>query len=146
MALCVINVNVMRCCIIKIMYIWSLAASAYEMRVTTNLSMLRNHFMLAEELDVSGVNMTPNISGKVERLKMVVSSDDAFTSTTFFGVIAIDETGNRGPVSNIISITVGSSSVYKGKFILQKLYIKTHTVRLDFFNQLSICSASYVIL
>ena len=120
MALCVINVNVMRCCIIKIMYIWSLAASAYEMRVTTNLSMLRNHFMLAEELDVSGVNMAPNISGKVERLKMVVSSDDAFTPTTFFGVIAIDETGNRGPVSNIISITVGSSSVYKGKFILQK--------------------------
>ena len=86
----------------------------YEMRVSTNLSMLRNDFLLAEELD-GGANMAPNISGKVERLKMVVSSDDAFTTTTFFGVIAIDDAGNRGPVSNIIPITVGSVSVYKGR-------------------------------
>ena len=89
--------------------------------------MLRNNFTLGEELDVSGVNMAPNVSGKVERLKMVVSSDDAFTSTTFFGVIAIDDVGNRGPVSNIIPITVGSLSVYEGNYNV--LDLQMHTKR-----------------
>ena len=77
--------------------------------------MLRNNFAGGDLLNVSGASMTPNISGKVERLLMVVSSSDAYTTTTYFAIVAIDDAGNRGQVSNIIPITIGQTSQFEGK-------------------------------
>ena len=88
------------------------------MRISNDQSSLRHDFMNAELLNVSGVGMTPNVSGKVERLQMVVSSNDAFTTTTYFAIVAIDEAGNRGEVSNIIPITIGFGSQFEGNLIL----------------------------
>ena len=73
--------------------------------------------MSAERLNVSGDGMTPDVSGKVERILMVVSSNEAFTTTTYFAVVAIDEVGNRGEVSNIIPITIGFGSQFTGNTI-----------------------------
>ena len=87
------------------------------MRIANDPSSLRHDFMSAELLNVSGGGMTPNVSGKVERLHMVVSSNDAFTNTTYFAIVAIDEVGNRGKVSNIIPITIGFGSLLEGKII-----------------------------
>ena len=84
------------------------------MRIAVDPSSLRHDFMSAERLVVSGSNMTPNVSGKVERLQMVVSSNDEFTATTYFAIVAIDEVGNRGDVSNIVPITIGLTSQFKG--------------------------------
>lgn len=88
-------------------------ASLYEMRVSNNLSLLRHDFKNGDLLNVSGVNTAPNSSGSVERLQMVVSSRDDYTSTTFFAIVVIDEVGNRGLGSNIIPITVGQTSELK---------------------------------
>lgn len=84
------------------------------MRLSSNPNLLRQDFLNAQLLNVSGVNMAPNVSGKVERLVMVVSSDKDFTSTTYFAIVAIDDAGNRGPVSNIIPITIGLGSQFQG--------------------------------
>ena len=89
-------------------------ASAYEMRIADDPKSLRHDFMNAERLVVSGSNMTPNVSGKVERLQIVVSSNDEFTATTYFAIVAIDEVGNRGDVSNIVPITIGLTSQFEG--------------------------------
>ena len=88
------------------------------MRISNDPSSLRHDFMNAERLNVSGVGMTPNVSGKVERLLMVVSSNDAFTTTTYFAIVAVDEVGNRGEVSNIIPITIGVGSQFEGNILL----------------------------
>ena len=97
-------------------YLWT--ASWYEMRISDDQSSLQHNFTSAELLNVGGVGMTPNVSGKVERLHMVVSSNDAFTNTTYFAVVAIDEVGNRGEVSNVIPITIGLASHFEGNVIL----------------------------
>ena len=91
-----------------------LAASVYEMRISSNISLLRNDFVNNDLLTVRGVNMTPSVAGHVERLQMVVSSNDAFASTAYFAIEAIDEVGNRGSVSNILPITVGEATKFEG--------------------------------
>ena len=94
-----------------------MTASFYEMRIADDPNVLRLSFLSADELNTGGSRMTPNISGKVERLVMTVSSDDSFTTTTNFAIVAVDEVGNRGPVSNIVPITVGSTSQFEGNIM-----------------------------
>ena len=101
-------------------YYW--IASWYEMRISNDQSSLRHDFMSADLLNVSSAGMTPNVSGKVERLQIVVSSVDAFTTTTYLAIVAIDEVGNRGEVSNIIPITIGLASQFLGNIILCFLF------------------------
>lgn len=96
------------------MFIYIFIATYYEMRVSSEQDVLEQDFLNAQLLNVSGVNMAPNVSGKVERLVMVVSSDKALTTTTYFAIVAIDEAENRGPVSNIIPITIGLESQIQG--------------------------------
>ena len=84
------------------------------MRISNDVNILRRDFLTAEELNTGGSAMSPKASGKVERLVMTVSTDDSFTSTTNFAIVAVDEVGNRGPVSNIIFITIGSTSQFEG--------------------------------
>ena len=83
--------------------------------------MLRNNFAGGDLLNVGGASMTPNISGKVERLLMVVSSNDSYTTTTYFAIVAIDDADNRGQVSNIIPITIGQTSQFEGKSRIMSL-------------------------
>lgn len=84
------------------------------MRISDDPVALRRDFMSAERLSVNGSDMSPNVSGKVERLQMVVSSNDEFTATTYFAIVAIDDVGNRGDVSNIVPITIGLTSHFEG--------------------------------
>lgn len=88
------------------------------MRISSNISQLRNDFVNNDLLNVRGVNMTPSVTGHVERLQMVVSSNDALTSTAHFAIEAVDEAGNRGSVSNIIPITVGEATKFEGMWYI----------------------------
>ena len=97
-----------------VIFRFTFTASFYEMRISNDANILRRDFLTAEELNTGGSAMIPKASGKVERLVMTVSTDDSFTSTTNFAIVAVDEVGNRGPVSNIIPITIGSTSQFEG--------------------------------
>ena len=98
------------------------------MRISSDPTGLRNNFIGGELLNLSSASMTPNISGKVERLLMVVSSNDAYTITTYFALVAIDDVGNRGQVSNIIPITIGKTSQFEGKSKSMSLNVNYRTV------------------
>ena len=90
-------------------------ATLYEMRIASDPNVLRSDFMNGDILDGNVTSIKPTVSGAVERLVMVVSSNDNYTSTTYFAIVAIDDVGNRGQVSNIVPITIGQSSQLKGK-------------------------------
>ena len=89
-----------------------IVAKSYEMRISRDQDTLGRDFIGAELLNVN--DMTPNVSGKVERLQMIVSSNDALTSSAYFAIVAIDEVGNRGKVSNIVPIIIGQASQFEG--------------------------------
>ena len=90
-------------------------ATLYEMRIASDPDVLRSDFMNADLLDGSVASIKPNVSGEVEVLVMVVNSSDEYTSSIYFAIVAVDEVGNRGHVSNTVPITIGQSSQLKGQ-------------------------------
>ena len=86
------------------------------MKISMDIKQLRHDYLNTEEINYDKDSMVPKASGNLERMGLVVKSDDSFTSTAFFAIVAVDEVGNRGPLSNVIPITVGISSQYEGIF------------------------------
>ena len=76
------------------------------MRISSDIGTLRDNFESAEPLNMTDSIIIPQVVGTIEALKIVVNADESFIETVFFAVIAIDEAGNKGPVSNIVSIVV----------------------------------------
>lgn len=79
------------------------------MRISDNFETLLNNFDSADLLnvtDITGASLVPLESGQTEALKFVVDAEESFTETTFFAIQAVDDSGNRGTVSNIVSIVV----------------------------------------
>ena len=69
---------------------------------------LENNFSNADLLNVANANFTPKAAGEAESIRIEIDAEESYTSTTFFAVRAIDEAGNVGDVSNIISILVAN--------------------------------------
>ena len=85
------------------------------MRIASDPDVLRRDFMNGDIPDGNVGSIKPTVSGEVECLVIVVNSNDTYTSTTYFAIVAIDDVGNRGQVSNIVPITIGQCSQLKGK-------------------------------
>ncbi|XP_053404723.1 calcium-activated chloride channel regulator 1-like isoform X2 [Mercenaria mercenaria] len=81
-------------------------ASSYILRISDDFETLLNDFDSAEQLEMGNVSLIPQESGEKEALKIVVDAEKAYTETSFFAIQAVDEAGNKGDVSNIISIVV----------------------------------------
>ncbi|XP_053404753.1 calcium-activated chloride channel regulator 4-like isoform X4 [Mercenaria mercenaria] len=81
-------------------------ASAYILRISEDFETLLNDFDSAELLDMKNISLSPQKSGRMEALKIVVDAEQSYTGTTFFALKAVDEAGNVGEVSNILSIVV----------------------------------------
>ncbi|XP_045199436.2 calcium-activated chloride channel regulator 1-like isoform X2 [Mercenaria mercenaria] len=81
-------------------------ASSYILRISNDFETLLNDFDSAEQLEMGNVSLIPQESGETEALKIVVDAEQAYTETSFFAIQAVDEAGNKGDVSNIISIVV----------------------------------------
>ncbi|XP_053378947.1 calcium-activated chloride channel regulator 1-like isoform X2 [Mercenaria mercenaria] len=81
-------------------------ASSYILGISDDFETLRNAFDSAEQLEMRNVSLIPQVTGKTEALKIVVDAEKAYTETAYFAIKAVDEAGNKGEVSNIISIVV----------------------------------------
>ncbi|XP_060560514.1 calcium-activated chloride channel regulator 4A-like isoform X2 [Ruditapes philippinarum] len=81
-------------------------ASAYIFRISDDFKTLQDNFDNAELLDVGNFSFKPLNSGEKEALKIIVDAEKSYTSTVFFALKAVDEVGNTGDVSNILSIVV----------------------------------------
>ncbi|XP_060601109.1 calcium-activated chloride channel regulator 4A-like [Ruditapes philippinarum] len=82
-------------------------ASEYIFRISDDFETLKDNFDNAELLDVGNFSFKPLNAGEKEALKLVVVAEKSYTSTLFFALKAVDEVGNTGKVSNILSIVVG---------------------------------------
>ena len=78
----------------------------YEFRISDDIDVLNTNFSAASILDLDHFNVTPALSGEREAITLVIDGEKSFTATTFLGIRAIDESGNFGEVSNIVSIVV----------------------------------------
>ena len=86
------------------------------MRISEDFETLLNNFDSADVLNVTNAtSLRPQESGQKEAIKLVVDAEKSFTSTTFFAVQAVDDVGNRGAVSNIVSIVVAKGYRVKAK-------------------------------
>ncbi|XP_053404710.1 calcium-activated chloride channel regulator 4A-like [Mercenaria mercenaria] len=81
-------------------------ASSYIMRISDDFDILLNSFDTAELLDMKNYSFIPKEAGLTEALTFVVNAEQMYTETTFFAIQAVDEAGNKGAVSNIVSIVV----------------------------------------
>ncbi|XP_060598908.1 calcium-activated chloride channel regulator 4-like, partial [Ruditapes philippinarum] len=81
-------------------------ASSYIFRIADDVDVLLNDFDNAPILEVGNNSLIPKPSGDIEVLKITVDAEESYTGTAFFALQAVDETGNKGSVSNIISIVV----------------------------------------
>ena len=83
-----------------------ISAVEYEFRISDDIDVLNTNFSAASILDLDHFNVTPALSGEREAITLVIDGEKSFTATTFLGIRAIDESGNFGEVSNIVSIVV----------------------------------------
>ncbi|XP_060559437.1 calcium-activated chloride channel regulator 1-like [Ruditapes philippinarum] len=81
-------------------------ASSYIMRVSDDFDALLNNFDSAAILNMTNTSLIPQEAGQTEAIKFVVDAEKSYTETTFFAIQAVDDAGNRGAVSNIVSIVV----------------------------------------
>ncbi|XP_053378466.1 calcium-activated chloride channel regulator 1-like [Mercenaria mercenaria] len=97
MTLCIHNT------LFSLLYI---AASSYILGISDDFETLLNEFDSAEQLEMRNVSLIPQEAGETEALKIVVDAEKVYTETAYFAIKAVDEAGNKGEVSNIISIVV----------------------------------------
>jgi hypothetical protein len=76
------------------------------MRVSDDFDALLNNFDSAAILNMTNTSLIPQEAGQTEAIKFVVDAEKSYTETTFFAIQAVDDAGNRGGVSNIVSIVV----------------------------------------
>ncbi|XP_052782885.1 calcium-activated chloride channel regulator 2-like [Mya arenaria] len=81
-------------------------ASSYEIRYADDIDTIVDNFSSAYTLDIGNVSLTPKQSGMMEAIVISVDAEQTYVDTAYLGIVAVDETGNRGKVSNIVSIVV----------------------------------------
>ncbi|WAR27531.1 CLCA4-like protein [Mya arenaria] len=81
-------------------------ASSYEIRYADDIDSIFHNFSSAYFLDIGNVSLTPKQSGMLEAIVISVNAEKTYTDTAYLGIVAVDEAGNQGKVSNIVSVVV----------------------------------------
>ncbi|WAR27848.1 CLCA1-like protein, partial [Mya arenaria] len=83
-------------------------ATTYKLRYANDLDSLLNNFGNAQALDIGQHNLYPRDSGEDETVDISVTAEKEFNETAFLGIRALDEVGNEGAMSNIVSIVIAN--------------------------------------
>ncbi|WAR27853.1 CLCA1-like protein, partial [Mya arenaria] len=83
-------------------------ATTYQLRYANDLDSLLNNFGNAQALDIGQHNLYPRDSGEDEAVDISVTAEKEFNETAFLGIRALDEVGNGGAMSNIVSIVIAN--------------------------------------
>ncbi|WAR27855.1 CLCA1-like protein, partial [Mya arenaria] len=83
-------------------------ATTYQFRYANDLDSLLNNFGNAQALDIGQHNLYPRDSGEDEAVDISVTAEKEFNETAFLGIRALDEVGNEGAMSNIVSIVIAN--------------------------------------
>ncbi|WAR27854.1 CLCA1-like protein [Mya arenaria] len=83
-------------------------ATTYQLRYANDLDSLLNNFGNAQALDIGQHNLYPRDSGEDEAVDISVTAEKEFNETAFLGIRALDEVGNEGAMSNIVSIVIAN--------------------------------------
>ncbi|WAR27867.1 CLCA1-like protein [Mya arenaria] len=83
-------------------------ATTYQFRYANDLDSLLNNFGNAQALDIGQQNLYPRDSGEDETVDISITAEKEFNETAFLGIRALDEVGNEGPMSNIVSIVIAN--------------------------------------
>ncbi|WAR27850.1 CLCA1-like protein [Mya arenaria] len=83
-------------------------ATTYQFRYANDLDSLLNNFGNAQALDIGQQNLYPRDSGEDETVDISVTAEKEFNETAFLGIRALDEVGNEGAMSNIVSIVIAN--------------------------------------
>ncbi|WAR27522.1 CLCA1-like protein [Mya arenaria] len=80
--------------------------SSYEIRYADDIDTIVDNFSSAKTLDIGNVSLTPKQSGMTETIVISVNAEETYVDTAYLGIAAVDEAGNQGKVSNIVSVVV----------------------------------------
>ncbi|WAR27866.1 CLCA1-like protein, partial [Mya arenaria] len=83
-------------------------ATTYQLRYANDLDSLLNNFGNAQALEIGQHNLYPRDSGEDEAVDISVTAEKEFNETAFLGIRALDEVGNGGAMSNIVSIVIAN--------------------------------------
>ncbi|WAR27845.1 CLCA2-like protein, partial [Mya arenaria] len=86
-------------------------ATSYQLRYATDLNTLLNNFENAQALNIGQHNLDPRDSGEDEAVDISVTTEKEFNETAFLVIRALDEVGNKGAMSNIVSIVIANGFV-----------------------------------
>ncbi|XP_052782956.1 calcium-activated chloride channel regulator 1-like [Mya arenaria] len=103
-------------------------ATKYQLRYATDFDTLLNNFENAQDLDIGQHNLEPRDSGEDETVDISVTAEEEFIETAFLVIRAVDEVGNEGAMSNIVSIVIayGFKMSFNGR--TNHTYSPPHTV------------------
>ncbi|XP_052783512.1 calcium-activated chloride channel regulator 1-like [Mya arenaria] len=85
-------------------------ATKYQLRYATDFDTLLNNFENAQDLDIGQQNLEPRDTGEDETVDISVTAEEEFIETAFLVIRAVDEVGNEGAMSNIVSIVIANGS------------------------------------
>ncbi|WAR27521.1 CLCA2-like protein [Mya arenaria] len=105
-------------------------ASFYKIRYADDIDTIFNNFSSAYTLDIGNVSLTPKQSGMMETIVISVDAEQTYTDTAYLGIVAVDEAGNQGKVSNIVSIVVAKG--FRISFEGETNYTETEDVIITF--------------